>query len=381
MPPQNQQNPNFNIANITGRITPREHVRIRPGMYIGGIDKRGLHHLVWEVLDSSIEEAMLGNCSKICIQLLPNHEICVEDNSLGLPVHLHPDLKKVFAEYIMTSFGYKPSFDGFYYTIRGGLHGVGLTVVNALSSFCQVEIKRDGFLWRQSYSEGLATSPFEQIRLLEKDEATGNQVRFRPDFSILDENDFDFDFIAHRCQELAFLYPKLEISVEDKRDTEREVIYWYPNGLLDWLMMQTDDEISVHFPLFIHSQTEMESEQVGRYKVGLDLAFQYIEASYTIERSFINSVPIPEGGSHLEGLKTSLIKVLSTDALALDNVAVTRGLVVAINLRHPDPQFVSPTKVTLLNSDVEALIERTVEALFAANPEAKAAIQEYFNRS
>jgi DNA gyrase subunit B len=380
MPPQKQQNSEeYSEKNIV-YLDPREHVRLRPGMFIGGTDERALHHMVWEVLDNSVEEAMLGKCTKICIQLLPNRSVCIEDNSAGLPVHIHSeDEKKSLAELIMTSFHLKSSFDGSYYGASGGMHGLGLWAVNALSSFCQLEVKRDGFLWRQSYSEGLATSSFEQIRPLELNEGTGNRITFTPDFSILEDNDFDFDFIAYRCQELAFLHPKLELKLEDTHG--REAIYHYPNGLLDWLMIQTENENLVYAPLHIQYQAEMQNDSLGSYKVGLDLVFQYIEASHTIERSFINTVPIPEGGSHLEGLKSGLIKVLSTDNLKLDKVVVMKGLVVGINLRHPDPQFVSPTKVTLMNADVQRLIEKTVEALFAAHPEAKAAIQVHFNQS
>jgi DNA gyrase subunit B len=279
MPPIKKTNASEYSEENIKFLEPREHVRLRPGMYIGGTDKRALHHMIWEVLDNSVEEAMLGQCTKICIQILANHGVCIEDNSMGLPVHSYSeDEKKPLAELIMTDIRPKLSFGGSYYGVSGGIHGVGLCVVNSLSHFCQLEVKRDGFLWRQTYSEGLPTSPFENIRPLEMDESSGNRITFSPDFSILDDNDFDFDFIAYRCQELAFLYPKLELSVQDKRATERELRYHYPNGLLDWLMLQTEDEIPLASPLFIKYQSEMENQVLGKYKVGLDIAFQFWRA-------------------------------------------------------------------------------------------------------
>jgi DNA gyrase subunit B len=381
MNPQNPHNSNVYDHNQIKYLEPREHIRLRPGMYIGGTDKRALHHMVWEVLDNSIEEAMLDKCTRIQITILANRTICIEDDSGGLPVDVPTDSEgRSIAELIMTRIVPKSSFQGRYYGVYGGIHGVGLSIVNTLSTLCKLEIKRDGFLWQQTYIEGFPSSALAQIRPLEISESTGTSITFTPDFTILDENEFDFVEIAFRCRELAFLLPNLEFSIQDMRES-KQLRYQYPNGLLDWLKIQTENETAVHMPLFIQIQTEMQSKVLGQYIVGLDLAIQYVEASFTIERSFINSVPISAGGSHLEGLRHGLQNSLSTDTLILSELDVMHGLIVAINLRHPDPQFGSPTKITLMNTDVQVLIEQAIEALFAAHPEAKEAIRAHFKQA
>jgi DNA gyrase subunit B len=354
----------------------REHIRLRPSLYIGGTDKQALHHLVWEILDDALSEFENTVYNEITISLLPNQVIQVADNGIGLPLGKR-ETGESLIEIHMTQQSGKYTRGKEEFRISGSLHGLGISIMTAYSSFCEVAVKRSGFLWRQTYSEGLATSPLEQVRALETGESTGTSITFTPDFSIMEENDFDFEMIASRCQDLAYLLPQLRFTIEDKREPKQELSFHYPQGIVEWVDKIGKGKSSVIRPLNVFYDCELIDKQDKPYTVKIHLALQWLKEDKQCIRSFANTVETPHSGTHLIAFTTALRKHLQIPSWQ----SLKQGFVGIIHVLHPDPQFESQTKVRLLNLDVYTAVDRAVEALFAANPEAKAAIQAHFNRS
>jgi DNA gyrase subunit B len=383
MPPQNQQNSNLYDASKIIRLEPREHVRMRPGMYIGGTDKRALHYLLIEVLRDPMSEFENTSYNQIIISLLPDKVISIEDDGVGIPLAKSEALGISILELHFTKLGQRslgrpelnPKVDNSY---DGYFMNWITPVMTALSSFCQVEVKREGFLWRQSYSEGLPTSPLEQIRPLEADESTGTSIQFKPDFSIFEENDFDFDLIASRCQELAYLLPQLRFTILDKRETTQEISYHYPQGLLSWLKAVSEIDTVMIAPMSISYECKLQYQyrQNEAYVVKVHLAFQWFWGEKQQIASYVNTIPTIAGGKHVNSLKESLVRQIGLRWNILED-----GFTAIIHLLHPDPHFESQTQIRLLNMDAATAVEEAIEALFAAHPEAKAAIQEHFKLS
>jgi DNA gyrase subunit B len=374
MTPQNQQNFNLYDPSKIKSLEPRELVRLRPGMFIGGTDKRALHNMFWQVLDDAISEFENTVYNEITISLLPDKSICIADNGVGIPVTSISNNHVSWLLEYMTLMGkrhigrQKPREHGYYH--------IGINAVNALSSSCVVEIKRDGFLWRQTYSEGSPTSPLEQIRPLESDESTGTSIRFRPDFSIMDENDFDFDLIANRCKELAYLLPQLRFNIVDERQTPHEISFHYPQGLIEWVKAVSEIEAVMIAPMSISYDCELQGGDNKPYFVKVHLAFQWVWHDKHQIAGYVNTIPTSAGGKHINSLKESLVRQIGLNWNILED-----GFTAIIHLLHPDPYFESQTQIRLLNMDAATAVEEAIEALFAAHPEAKAAIQAHFIRS
>jgi DNA gyrase subunit B len=375
MPPQNQQNSSDYDASKIKRFEPREHVRMRPGMYIGGTDKKALHHMVWEVLVDAISEFENKIYNEITVSLLPDNAICISDNGQGLPLHNTEHGLSVI-ELVMTQIGIggRDYLRKCHFPISGGWHGVGIEAVNALSSFCQIEVKRSGFLWRQRYHEGKSISPLEQIRPIESDESTGTSISFRPDFNIMEENDFDFFLIAKRCEQFAYLLPHLRFNVEDLRGRPLETTFYHPQGLIEWLRKQVKGMTAISEPLTLCYRSVINSPSERLYTVKVDIAFQWMDCEENLIAAFVNTIETPDGGTHLDGLISGIEKQFSD--LTWDKLQV--GFVGIIHISHPDPQFESISRIHLLNLDVISAVEEAIEALFAANPEAKDAIRAHF---
>jgi DNA gyrase subunit B len=230
---QNLSNTNPYLANQAKYLEPREQVRKRPSMYIGGTDKQALHQMLWEVLDDAISEFENTLYNEITISLLPDKTIRIEDDGLGFPIEMNEAGESQIETYMTKiSRGGRAWMRQEDILASGGLAGIGISTINALSAFCQVEVKRDGYLWAQFYAAGRASSALEQLIPLGEADGTGTSITFQPDFSILDENDFDFDLIVERCRELAYLLPQLRFNVQDLRGSEQEVCYHYPHGLV-----------------------------------------------------------------------------------------------------------------------------------------------------
>jgi DNA gyrase subunit B len=357
-------------------LDPRQLVRLRPGMFIGGTNKRALHNMVWEVIDDAISEFEKTSYNEITISLLPNRTISVADDGNGLPVGKRETGESLIEWHMTEIMGHhiRAKDD---IRLSGGLHALGISTINALSSFCQIETKRDGFLWRQSYSEGLASSPLEQIRPLKTGEATGTSISFRLDFFIMEKNYFDFELIAKRCQELAYLLPQLRFTVQDKRKTKREISFYYPQGLVEWVRTAEASEAVMNAPLSISHHCELRDKQSNPYIVKVQLALKWLWSEKHQVTSFVNTIPTTDGGVHVDGLKLALVKQFPE----IRWNSLGAGLLAIIHILHPDPQFESQTHVRLLNNDVAEAVEQAIEALFAAHPEAKEAIQAHFARS
>jgi DNA gyrase subunit B len=388
MPPKSKSNsPTYSEKDIK-YLEPREHIRLRPGMYIGGTDSRALHHMIYEVLDNAVEEVMIGECNRITVTLRANHTMTIEDNTTGLPVEeiRHPNDVSILAphfELIMTALVSKPKFDDKYYGVSGGLHGLGLSAVNSLSKACSVQVRRDGFLWEQFYEEGIPVTSVKRIRPLQDDETTGNTITFQPDFTIMDENEFDFQVVAIRCQDLAYLFPAITITLRDLRGEYLvEEIYYAPNGLADLVSELNVDKPTIHPVIqtqYIEQVLDINNSPID---VGVSLAFQFSsEVGMTLE-GFINSVPTSNYGIHSESFLEGVVTVIKNATNTNFRIGQKRmGFTGAIHIQHPAPDFRSPTKVNLRNPELPAIVMNIVQQAIHEHPEAFALLVQYIAES
>jgi DNA gyrase subunit B len=366
-------------------------VRKRPAMYIGSTDTRGLHHLVYEVVDNAIDEALAGHCDDIDVTVHDDGSVTVADDGRGIPVDTHEQYDRPAVEVIMTVLHAGGKFDNKSYQVSGGLHGVGVSVVNALSERLEVRIKRDGALWRHAFEHGEPNPDgFERVRDLEEGEERGTEVRFWPDTDIFETTDFEFTTLANRLRELAFLNSGVEITLTDEReavpvdeeatadgeaDTEpRFERFRYDGGIREFVEYLNETKTPLHEDV-IYFEDEEEGIQV-------ELAMQATDELQGSIHSFANNINTREGGSHLTGFKTALTRVVNDYAnengLATDvdgnlkGEDVREGLTAVISVKHPDPQFEGQTKTKLGNSEVRGIVESTVHrgvgTYFEENP-------------
>lgn len=347
-----------------------EAVRRRPAMYIGDVGPRGLHHLVHEVVDNSIDEAMAGFCDHIQVTLKADGAVEVIDNGRGIPVDMHPTQKKSALEVVMTVLHAGGKFDHDSYKVSGGLHGVGVSVVNALSIECTVEVMRDGAVWRQSYRRGDPTGSVEKTGKATK---TGTKTTFKPDGEIFAKTQFSFDVLAARLRELAFLNRGIRIDLADEA-ADKKSTFEYKGGLAAFVEYLNENKT----PLF-KKPVYVERE---RDNVHIEVALQYNDTYVENIFSYVNNINTIEGGTHLVGFKTALTRSINSYATKnglLKNVNFTiqgedarEGLTAVIAVRVQDPQFEGQTKTKLGNSDVKGIVESGVgEALaefFEENP-------------
>jgi DNA gyrase subunit B len=345
-------------------------VRKRPAMYIGNTGVEGLHHLVHELVDNSIDEALEGYCSKIDVIIHIDNSVTVRDNGRGIPVDLHKKENRPAVEVVMTTLHSGGKFDNRSYKISGGLHGVGLSVVNALSEFIDMEIRRDGKVYHQIYERGEAKTKLEAIG---KTKHTGTQIRFKPDSQIFETVNFSFDILSQRLRELAFLNKGLSISIEDERSEKRHD-FFYKGGILSFIEYLNKNKNCIHpKPIYI---------QGVKNGIDVEIAFQYNDGYTENLFSFANNINTHEGGTHLIGFKTALTRTINqyaTNANLLKGVKenltgedIREGLVGVISVKIPDPQFEGQTKTKLGNSEVkgwvEALINEKLGSYFEENP-------------
>jgi DNA gyrase subunit B len=367
-------------------VTPREHIRLRPGMYIGGTDKRALHHMIYEVLDSAVEEVMVGKCNRITITLRANNTVTIEDNSSGLPVESTPhpnyELGEVpYFELMMTSITFKSTHQGQFYGRYGGLYGFGFIIVNALSCNYSVQVRRDSFLWEQTYEKGISLASVQRVRPLQEHEVTGNTITFQPDFDIFDKNDFDFQTVAKRCKELAYLFPTATISVRDLRGEylEEETHYWQI-GLADLVRELNKDKLPIHPIIYTRYSEQIPDRHRNNIPidVGVSFAFQFCdEVGMTIE-SFINSVPTSNQGVHSESFLEGVVTVVKNATNTNFRIGQKRmGFTGAIHIQHPSPEFMSPTKVNLRNPELPVVVMSAVKQAIEEHPEAFALLVQY----
>ncbi|WP_101297363.1 DNA topoisomerase (ATP-hydrolyzing) subunit B [Halegenticoccus soli] len=357
-----------------------EAVRKRPAMYIGSTDARGLHHLVYEVVDNSIDEALAGYCDNIDVTIREDGSVSVSDDGRGIPVDTHAEYDRPAVEVIMTVLHAGGKFDNKSYQVSGGLHGVGVSVVNALSHRLEVEIKRDGAVWRHRFDRGEPVQgAFERVRELEPDEDTGTTIRFWPDTDIFETTEFTYSTLASRLRELAFLNSGVEITLADERTDESEVFY-YEGGIREFVEYLNETKTPLHDDV-IYFDDEAEGIKV-------EVAMQATDELQGSVHSFANNINTREGGSHLTGFKTALTRVVNDYAndngLAddldenLKGEDVREGLTAVISVKHPDPQFEGQTKTKLGNSEVRGIVESATHSglgtYFEENPATAKAI-------
>ena len=355
-------------------------VRKRPAMYIGSTDTRGLHHLVYEVVDNAIDEALAGYCDAIEVTVHEDGSVSVSDNGRGIPVDTHEQYDRPAVEVIMTVLHAGGKFDNKSYQVSGGLHGVGVSVVNALSERLEVEIKRNGAVWRHRFDRGEPDlDAFERVRDLAPDEETGTTVRFWPDGDIFETSDFSFDTLSTRLRELAFLNSGVEIGLVDERDGE-SVVFRYEGGIREFVEYLNETKTALHDDVIYFEDEEQD--------IAVEVAMQATDELQGSIHAFANNINTREGGTHLTGFKTALTRVVNDYATdngllgdldgTLKGEDVREGLTAVISVKHPDPQFEGQTKTKLGNSEVRGIVESAVHqqlgTFFEEHPDTAQAI-------
>ncbi|MFC4245870.1 DNA topoisomerase (ATP-hydrolyzing) subunit B [Natribaculum luteum] len=341
-----------------------EAVRKRPAMYIGSTDSRGLHHLVYEVVDNSIDEALAGYCDDITVTIHDDGGVSVADDGRGIPVDTHEEYDRPALEVILTVLHAGGKFDNKSYQVSGGLHGVGVSVVNALSKRLEVEVRRDGAVWHHRFDRGEPKGDLERVRDLEPDEETGTAITFWPDDDIFETDEFAFSTLSNRLRELAFLNSGVRITLRDERvdDGVREETYEYEGGIREFVEYLNETRAAMH-PDVIYFEDEDENIQV-------EVAMQATEELQGSIHAFANNINTREGGTHLTGFKTALTRVVNDYANEngllndleenLRGEDIREGLTAVISVKHPDPQFEGQTKTKLGNSEVRGIVESAV---------------------
>jgi len=349
-----------------------EAVRKRPGMYIGSTSAKGLHHLVWEIVDNSIDEALAGYCSEINVYIEKDNSITVVDNGRGIPVDIQEKMGRPAVEVIMTVLHAGGKFGGGGYKVSGGLHGVGASVVNALSTELEVFVHRDGHVHYIKFERG---NTVEELKVIGETDHTGTTTHFVPDPEIFTETvEFDFDTLANRIRELAFLNRGLKLTIEDKRPERKKQVYQYEGGLKSYVELLNRSREALH-----EEPIDIQGERDG---ISIEVAFQYNDGYTSNIYSFANNINTYEGGTHEVGFKTALTRVINDYARRgglikeadsnLSGEDVREGLTAIVSVKHPDPQFEGQTKTKLGNSEVRAITDtvfsEALEKFLMENP-------------
>ncbi len=347
-----------------------EAVRLRPAMYIGDTSVRGLHHCVFEVVDNSIDEAIGGHCTSIHVELNLDGSVSVTDNGRGIPVDMHATEKKPALEVVMTTLHAGGKFDHRNYKVSGGLHGVGVSCVNALSESLEVEVRRNGTVYRQRYERGHSVSPLEEIG---KSKGMGTKVTFLPDAGIFSTTKFEWDILANRLRELAFLNRGVEIRFTQE-DPPRDEIFKFEGGIVEFVQHLNRNKTAIH-PKVVFFTKEKDG-------VFVEIALQYTDAYTESVSSYVNNINTIEGGTHLSGFRSALTRTINSyakanklvkeDGESVSGDDVREGLTAVISAKVPDPQFEGQTKTKLGNSEVQGIVESIVNdelaQFFEENP-------------
>ncbi len=350
---------NYTASNIKV-LEGLEGVRKRPSMYIGSTSSSGLHHLVNEVVDNSIDEALAGYCKEIEVIINRDGSVTVSDDGRGIPVDIHPKLGISALEVVMTRLHAGGKFDAHTYKVSGGLHGVGVSVVNALSEWLEVEVSRGGKVYRQRFERG---KPVTGLEVTGEREKSGTEITFKPDPEIFETLEFKFDILAYRLRELAFLNPGVKITLRDLReDPTKEEVFHYEGGIIEFVKhLNTNKTVLFPDPIYIRDDVN---------NVMVEVAIQYNDSYLENILSFVNNIETKEGGTHLSGFKAALTKVLNDFAKRLNLLKekdgpltgedVREGLTAVLSIKIPDPQFEGQTKTKLGNSEVKGIVESIV---------------------
>jgi len=343
-----------------------EAVRRRPGMYVGGTDLRGLHHLVYEVVDNSIDEALAGACDEIEVTIHKDRSVTVRDNGRGIPTAPHPEKKISTLQLVMTTLHAGAKFGGGGYKVSGGLHGVGVSAVNALSEWLEVVVDnpRDGLRYRQRYERGMPVTPVEALG---KTDRRGTTVTFRFDPTIFKDVDYQFDVLAQRMREMAFVTRGVTIRLIDERpdDFPRRMTFYFEGGVLSFVRYLNRNRQPLHPPVYAEKEVD---------GIGVEVAIQYTDSYTESVYPFANTIHTVDGGTHLTGLRAALTRTINDYARKAGLLKekdpnfsgddVREGLTAVVSVKHPDPQFESQTKVKLMNAEVKAIVESVVAEAF-----------------
>ena len=366
MSEENKKNSNYGADNIQA-LEGLEAVRKRPGMYIGTTDSKGLHHLVWEVVDNSIDEHLAGHCSKISVTILPDNSIEVKDNGRGIPVGMHQKLKKSALEVVMTVLHAGGKFDKDTYKVSGGLHGVGVSCVNALSIHLKAEIHREGKIYTQEYSEGIPTTEVKEVGTTD---VTGTTITYTPDEKIFDTLEYKYEVLAVRFREMAFLNKGLTIELEDQRIAEegkegklKKETFHSEGGLVEFVKyIDQSRQALIEEPIYVTGKED---------NVEVEVAMQYNNSYSENVHSFVNNIRTTEGGTHVSGFRRAVNRVFGKYAeenglfSKLKNLKISgedfrEGLTSIVSVKVPEPQFKGQTKGELGNSEVTGIVSRAV---------------------
>ena len=353
----------YEAQNITV-LEGLEAVRKRPGMYIGTTSERGLHHLVWEIVDNSVDEALAGYCNKIDVKILPDNIIEVVDNGRGIPTDIHPKYGKSALEIVLTVLHAGGKFENDNYKVSGGLHGVGVSVVNALSEWLEVEVRKEGNVYYQKYHRG---KPEEDVKIIGSCEVNehGTTVRFKADGDIFETLVYNYFTLSNRLKELAYLNRGLTITLSDLRKEEKkEETYKFDGGILDFLNEIVKEEATIiDKPFYVSAEQD---------NVGVDVTFTYTTSQNEVIYSFVNNINTHEGGTHVQGFRTALTKVINDvgkaqgllkdkDGKLMGN-DIREGVVAIVSTKIPQPQFEGQTKGKLGNSEVSGIVNSIVSS-------------------
>ncbi len=344
----------YNAGNIQV-LEGLEAVRKRPAMYIGSTDFHGLHHLVYEVVDNSIDEALAGHCDTIYVTINKDNSVEIVDNGRGIPVEAHPVYKKSALEIVLTKLHAGGKFDNDSYKVSGGLHGVGISVVNALSEWTHVEVSKDGTKYKQSYKRGIPTS---DVKKLGKTKEKGTLVHFKPDSEIFEVTEFNYDTLSKRMRELAFLNAGVKIIFKDDRGKGKENIFHFKGGLVSFIEFLNETKTTIiKKPVYFHTEKD---------NVDIEVVLEYIDSYTEMVYTYANNINTREGGTHLAGFRSALTRVLN-DFLKrekfdkklsqLSGDDVREGLVAIISVKLSEPQFEGQTKMKLGNSELKGIVE------------------------
>lgn len=367
-----QNNQNYDASQIQV-LEGLEAVRKRPGMYIGSTSSRGLHHLVYEIVDNSIDEALAGYCKNIKVYIHKDNSVTVVDDGRGMPVGIHPKMGKPTVEVIMTVLHAGGKFGGGGYKVSGGLHGVGASVVNALSELCEVIVTRDGYIWKQSYKRGAVLTGLEKIG---EAEGSGTKVHFKPDHEIFEETEYDFEILSQRLRELAFLNKGINITLIDEREDEvKEEVYHYEGGIKSFVSyLNRNKEVLHDEPIYVEGLKD---------GIAVEVSLQYHDGFNENIFTFANNIDTVEGGTHLAGFKTALTRVMNDYGRRFGHLKesdknlsgddIREGLTAVVSVKISEPQFEGQTKTKLGNSEVRSAVDSIsgegISTFLEENPE------------
>lgn len=369
---QSEQKPEYGAESIKV-MEGLSAVRRRPAMYIGNTGITGLHHLVYEAVDNAIDEALAGYCKKITVIMHRNNSITVIDDGRGIPVDIHPKFNKPAVEIVMTKLHAGGKFDNKTYQVSGGLHGVGISVTNALSKELIVEIRRNGKVYQQKYAQGKTSS---DLQIIGESHDTGTKITFLPDNEIFSETEFHFDTLASRLRELAFLNKGINITIFDEKSNKKHE-FFYEGGIVSFVEFLNKNKSPLHPVIFL------EKEKNGTY---IEIAMQYNTSYKENIFSFANNINTHEGGTHLIGFKTALTRTMNKYAekhnndFKLSSEDAREGLTAVISIKLQEPQFEGQTKMKLGNSDIKGIVDSIVteklSAFLEENPQVARTIRE-----